>query len=168
MAQAALIIGTGLSVMGSLRSGQQKQEAYEFEARAKQAQAAQVDISAQKDIEILDRRARQFRGAQLSAIGRSGVQVSGSPLLQLEETAANAYDEMQSIRRAAAYRKSTLLTESRFSSILGDQAREASYYDAAGGILSGIARNPYVYDKKVSNPYSYWDNSGGNSGPGIG
>lgn len=148
MGMEAMLIGTGISAVGSLRAGRQKQEAYEMEARAKKAQAVQVDISAERDIELLTRRYNRTKSAQISAFGRSGVQLSGSPLIQLEETAANAYDDVLAVKTAAAYRKSTLLTEAGFSSVLGSQALDASYFDAAGGILTGIASNPYVYDRR--------------------
>ena len=149
MGAEALAIGTGIQAFTSIQSGQMKKQAYEMEAQGKMAQAAQVDIAANRDIELTMRRFQRVQGAQISGFGRSGVQLTGSPLLQLEATAADAQDEMKAIRDAANYRKSTLLTEGQFSNILGQQAEDAGYWGAAGSVLTGVARNPYSYDNRV-------------------
>jgi hypothetical protein len=137
MSAAALAIGTGLSAYGSYRSGVDKKNAYEFESNAKMAQAAQVDIAANREIELTQRRYERVRSSQISSFGRSGVQLSGSPLLQLEETAANAMDEIRTIKEASRYRKSTLEIESGLSSALGDQAERAGMLGAGSSILTG-------------------------------
>lgn len=146
MAAAALILGTGLSAYGSMRAGESKKAAYELEAKAKEAQSAQVDLAAARELELTERRYDRTKNAQLVAFGRSGVELSGSPLMMMEESAADAFDEMQSIRMAAAYRKSTLSNEAGLSRFLGDEAETAGYLNGASSILTGFSRNPYSYD----------------------
>lgn len=140
MAAAIPLIGAGISAFGTLQQGQAQKTAYEMEAQAKRAQGAQVDIAADREIELTKRRLERTQGAQMVAFGKSGVlATTGSPLQIMEETAANAVDEMTAIRNAANYRKGSLLTEAGLSQYLGQQAEDASYYGAAGSILGGAS-----------------------------
>lgn len=151
MAAAIPLIGAGITAYGALSQGQAQKTAYEMEAAAKNAQAAQVEIAAGREIELAKRRAEKTQAAQLVAFGRSGVlATTGSPLEIMEQTAADAMDEMTAIRNAADYRKSTLYSEASLSSFLGNEAEDASYYNAAGGILTAVGGNPYIYDRRVS------------------
>lgn len=140
MAAAIPFIGAGIGVLGALQQGEAQKNAYEMEASAKRAQASQVDIAANREIDLTKRRAEKTRAAQMVAFGRSGVlATTGSPLQVMEQTAADAVDEMTAIRNAANYRKSTLFSEAGISSYLGQEAEDASYYNAAGSILSGAS-----------------------------
>lgn len=159
MTAAIPFIGMGISAYGALQQGEAQKNAYEMESAAKVAQAAQVDIAADREIELTRRRFEKTQGAQMVAFGKSGVQAtSGSALEILENTAAEAMDEMNAIRNAAKYRKGSLLNEASLSMYLGSEAEEASYYNAAGGILGGLSKNPYLYDRPVAAPAE----SGGN------
>lgn len=147
MSAAALAIGTGLSAYGNITAGEAKKEAYEMEARAKVSQAAQVGMAADREVELTERRFRLNQSAQMVAFGRSGVQATaGSPLMMMEESAAQAFEEIHSIRQAERYRKSTLYSEAGMSRRMGDDAELAGYLSGAGSILTGFAKNPYSYD----------------------
>lgn len=140
MAAAIPFIGAGISAYGSLQQGEAQKTAYEMEAAAKRAQSAQVDISADREIELAKRRADRTKSAQMVAFGKSGVlATTGSPLELMEQTAADAVDEMTAIRNAANYRKGSLLTEAGLSSYKGAQAEDASYYGAAGSVLGAFS-----------------------------
>lgn len=149
MSGLALGIGTAIQAYGSLQQGAQKQQALIAQAANKRSQAAQVEVAANREIDLTQRRFEKVKSAQISAFGRSGVQISGSALEVLEDTAANAFDEIQSIRDAAAYRKQVLGTEAQYSDILADQAMEAGQLGALGSVVDAFAKNPYSYDKKV-------------------
>lgn len=150
MSAAALAIGTGISTYASIAGGEAKKSAYELEARAKENQSAQVELAAQREINLTQRRYERTRDAQFAAFGKSGVQLSGSPLLLMEESAADAFDEITSIRQAADYRKQTLSTEAGLSRFMGDQAELAGYLSGATSILTGVSKNPYAYDSGKS------------------
>lgn len=142
MAEAAILaVGTGVQAYSAYKEGQDKKYAYEMEAGFKRQQSAQVELAALREIDITRQRGERVKQGQLAAFGSSGVSVSsGSPLLQLEETAGSIFEETNAIRQAAEYRKSTLLSESGFSSVLGDQAERAGYLGAAGSVLTGASR----------------------------
>lgn len=151
MAAAALVLGTGIAAYSSMRQGDAQKEAYEMEAAAKRAQGAQVQIAADREVELTQRRMERTQNAQLVAFGRSGVlATSGSPLAQLEDTAANAMDEITAIRNAAKYRKGSLLTEAGLSEFLGGEAQTAGQLNAFSSILQGAGKNPYMYDSKTT------------------
>ena len=147
MAAAALVIGAGISAYGSYSAGEAKQRAYQMEAAAKRAQAAQVEIATNREVDLTQRRYERVRGAQASAWGRSGVQIgTGSPLMAMEETAADAASEILAIKNAGTYRKTSLLTEGILSGYLGDQAYQQGVLGAIGGGMSAFSKNPYSYD----------------------
>lgn len=148
MAATALVIGAGIQAYGSYQSGQDKAFAYRMEAAGKRAQASQVEIAANREVSLAERKYERVRGAQMSAWGRSGVQVStGSPLLAMEETAANAFDEIRSIRDAARYRKTTLLTEGVLDDYNADSSESAGMLGALGAGFGAFSKNPYSYDQ---------------------
>lgn len=148
MAEAAILaVGTGVQAYSAYKEGQDKKYAYEMEAGFKRNQAAQVELAANREIDLTVQRGEKIKHAQLSSFGASGVMAtSGSPLLIMEETVGSVVDETLAIRRAADYRKSTLLTEAGLSSKLGDDAETAGYLGAAGSVLTGVSKSPYMYD----------------------
>lgn len=146
MGAAALAIGTGIQAYSSIKQGQAQRTAYLAEAQSKRAAAAQTQISTDYEIRSLERRYERTKGAQISAIGRSGVQLSGSPLLELENAAADAATEIAATRAAGNYRKQALLTEAGGSETLAGESLMAGFLGGAGSILTGIQKNPYTYD----------------------
>lgn len=149
MAAAALAIGAGLSAYGSMQAGAERGDAYRADAAAKRAQAAQVEISARRQLQLTQRGFERLRGAQQAAFGSSGVQVgTGSPLAEMEFTAANAMDQLTDIRNSANYRKTSLLTESGYNEVLANQAEDAGTLGALQAGLGFFSRNPYSYDQR--------------------
>jgi hypothetical protein len=148
MSAAAIMVGGQIvQGVGAYQSAEDKAAAYRAEAAAKRAQAAQVTIGANYEIAQIQRRYELVKGAQLSAFGRSGVQATtGSPLLQMEETAANAFDEMRATANAANYRRTSLLTEGQLSDFNAGSAERAGFYGLFGAGLGALSKNPYSYD----------------------
>lgn len=161
MSGAALVVGQGIQAFASMKQGADKRRAYLADAENKRAQAAQVDIAANREIDLAQRRADKVKSAQITAFGRSGVQLSGSALFMLEESAANAISEINSIRDAADYKKKSILTEADYAEILGEQAFTSGFLGALGSGVSAFAKNPYSYDRKQS--YNQFNNSAGQS-----
>lgn len=150
MEAAILAVGTGISAYSAYKKGQDEKQAYQMQAGFKRQQAAQVELAALREIDLTNNRADKIKSAQMVALGGSGVAAtSGSPLLMLEDTAAEAFDEVQAIKQAAAYRRKTLRQESELGLMLGDQAEEAGYLGAAGSVLTGVSKNPYTFDRKL-------------------
>lgn len=140
MAVAALAIGAGISAYSSYEAGIEKQQAYELSAQSRRAQAAEVQIGADREIQLTRQRADMIKGAQISAVGSSGTTLAGTNLLQLEQNAKNAYDQVASIQQAAGYRGSTLLVDAGQDQVLGHQAYNAGQLNAFGSVVGGYGQ----------------------------
>lgn len=150
MSGAALAIGAGIQAYGSYTSGMNKAAAYNTQAQQKRATAAEVQIGADRDIQLANESYQRTRGAQVVAFGKSGVSVSsGSPLAVLEQSASHAFDQVSSIQQAADYRKSTLNVDAQQSDILADQSRTSAFLGVLGAGASAFSKNPYSYDSPM-------------------
>lgn len=148
MSGAALAIGAGMQAYGSFSQGIQKRDAYQSQAAQKRATAAEVQIGADREIQLATQAAGRTRAAQITSFGKSGVSVSsGSPLAVLEQSASNAFDQVNSIQQQADYRKSTLEVDAQQSGILGDQAYDAGVLGMFGAGVGAFSKNPYSYDQ---------------------
>lgn len=154
---AVMIGGQLLQGVGAYAHGQDQAAMYRMEAAAKRAQAAQVQVAADREEAISERRYDKVRNAQLAAIGASGVQLRGSPLAQMEETAANHVSDVLAIRSAAGYRKSTLLTEGMLSDYASSQAESAGFLGFLGAGLGAVSKNPYTYDSGKASRGTAWN-----------
>ncbi len=126
----------------------QKRDAYQVQAQQKRAAAAEVQIGADREIQLAQESAARTKAAQIVSFGKSGVSVSsGSPLAVLEQSASHAFDQVNSIQQAADYRKSTLDIDAQQSMILGDQAYDAGVLGVFGAGLGAIGKLPQIYDQ---------------------
>lgn len=141
-----MIGGQLVQGLGAYQAGQDQAYGFRMSAAAKRAQAAQVQVAADREEALSERRYDKVRNAQLTAIGASGVQLRGSPLAQMEETAANHVSDVLAIRNAASYRKSTLLTEGMLDEYQAGAAENAGFLGFLGAGLGAVSKNPYTYD----------------------
>ncbi len=133
---AVALVGAGISAYSAYQAGEDKKQAYELEAQSRRAQSAQVEIGAQRDIDLTQQHADMVKGAQISAVGSSGTTLSGTNLRMLEQTAKNAFDQINSIKQASDFRKNTLLVDAGQSDYLGGEASRAGTLSAAGSLVS--------------------------------
>lgn len=151
MSGAALAIGAGIQAYGSYTSGMDKAAAYGVQAQQKRATAAEVQIGADRDITLVKEASARTSAAQQVAFGKSGVSVSsGSPLAVLEQSASQAFDQVQSIQQAATYREGTLNIDAQQSDILGQQAKTSAFLGVLGAGASAFSKNPYNFDQPVT------------------
>ncbi len=149
----AAIVGTGIQAYGQYQQGKQAQ------AQAK-AQAAwnlynskvakrQADIERQAtatDVQQQRKRAKTLLARQRSLIGKSGVQIEGSPLLVAEDTAAELAKEevniqLRGARRAMAFESQSILDISKAGAAKQRAAGfgRAAVTGAGASILGGSA-----------------------------
>lgn len=170
MAAAALAIGAGVQAYGSYTKSMEQSAAYGVQAQQKRATAAEVQIGADREIQLTQQAFERSRGAQLSAFSKSGVSMStGSPLAVLEQSASNAFDQISALQHAADYRKGTLYQDAQQSDILGSQAKDAAFLSVLGAGASAFSKNPYSYDSRVKDSggsiLTNGDKAGGYNGP---
>lgn len=149
MGAEALVIGSGIQAISTYSAARSKANAMIEQANMRSLQAAQSKEAAKREMELTAIKGKKIYGAQISALGRSGTQLSGSNLLMLEETASNIRDELASIQQANDYKQFVFQRESELDITLAGETRQAGMLGAFGSILNGVGSNPYLYDKKI-------------------
>ena len=122
---ALAVGGTAFSVMGALNAGANAQKMGEYNATVSQ-QKAQADEATQR------RRAGALLGTARANVGASGVELSGSPLDVIANSAAEAELDALNIRYGGSI-------NAQRSRLQGDMARSQSYTAAASSLLQGLS-----------------------------
>lgn len=146
---AALIVagvGTAVAAYGQYQTGQNAKKAASYNAAIMERNAQAARDQARQDAILAEREGRRRLGAINAARGASGIGIEGSPLDVLEESAANAELDRQTILyrgnlRAMGYQDSAALERMR-----GRHAAEAGYYGAASTLLLGAGKGLAAYD----------------------
>ena len=125
-APAAVIVGSVVSAAGSISAGNAQK-------KAAQQNAALARIQAEEDARRSRRQSNGLMGRQRAVVAASGTTLEGSPLLIVQDTAAEAETEIRHIlrggeARASAYQQS------------GNAAGQAALIDAGATLLSGVGR----------------------------
>ena len=149
VAAGLVLAGTAVAVAGQIKAAkdaaaaqkaQGERDARSAEAQARlsernalvtEQQAIQEAQAGALDIDTLARQFRRLRGQQVAAVGAGGLELAGSPLDILAETAAEGQLDIERTRFASGERQRVLLDEA-------DQFRfEAS--ELRAGALDAIA-----------------------------
>lgn len=121
----ASLVGSSLSAEGQKVAGESQAQAYEYNARVTEREAAQGEYESRE-------RLRKLMGTQRSLYAKAGVDItSGSPLMQLAITAAEGEREALSIRQSGKEQA----TLDRF---YGRQAKQAGRVGATSTFLTGL------------------------------
>lgn len=140
IAAAASAIGTVVSVFGAISQGQQAADAARYDAQVAERNAVIARQQAAADAQAQQRDARRRIGAARAAYGSAGVDLEGSPLDALEESAANAELDRQNILYRGRLREIGYTDQAASSRVAGSQAESAGYMRAGSALLSGGAR----------------------------
>ena len=137
-AVASLAAG-GLSAMGSIQQGKAQQAALNFEAEQHKRQAAEERAASQRDALEKRHEGELAMSRQKAIAGASGAGVVTPSILDIYgETAQKGEYNAQTALYGGESRARGQLDEAAAAKFKGKAARQASYYDAAGSILSGI------------------------------
>ena len=153
-----MIAGIGLQAYSTYQQGrsdaqQAKQVAawHAYNARQAEREAEAERKALEIEAQQHKRRAKQFKARQRAIIGASGLTPEGSPLLVLEDTAAqlaleNALIREQGYRRVSAYRSQSILDFSKASAISKSAKgyKRAGLWRAGGSLLGGAAGVSYM------------------------
>lgn len=147
------VLGTGMSVHGSIQQGKAASAAAGYNARMAQREAQMLDMQA-KDAErrgqMEEERFRQqhagFQGEQVSSLAASGVDMaSGSPLQIFADTAEAGELDAQNIRYNHAMeawgirnKAQSARAQGEFALQEGRQAKKNAYISAGSSLLSGL------------------------------
>ena len=153
-----MIAAIGIQAYSSYQQGrtaaqQAKTEAAWHAYNAKQAEKeAEAERKAtEQEAKQHKRQAEQFKARQRALIGASGVTHEGSPLLLLEDTAAelafeNAMIREQGYRRVSAYKSQSILDFSKAAAVSKSAKgyKRAGLWSAGGSLLGGAASVSYM------------------------
>jgi hypothetical protein len=134
------LVGTVVSVAGAIGQSQSQGQQYDYNAQVAEANAQAARQSAAFEEERTRERARRLQGSQRAAYAKAGVQMVGSPLEVLDETAIEAELDAQAIRYGGAVRAGQELSQAEIDRRRGREARGGGYVSAGATILTGVSQ----------------------------
>lgn len=140
-AQAAILaVGIGITLLSQSREAKQKAEAEREDAFLRDLQAIQVEKSAERDVRLLRTRGQKIKGEQIGAIAASGIELSGTPLQLIEDTAFAVESEISAIREGARFRASQIRAGAEARRRRAEDIEGAVGLRQLGTILGGSSR----------------------------
>jgi len=136
-ANVAAIGGSMLSGIAQWESAAAQADMMNQEAFLQEGQAHEVGIAAEREIRLTQKREEAIKADAIGAYAKSGMELTGSPLLMLEQIASDSFEEQRAIRHAAQFRQSQLLQAARAKHAYADDTMEAGILNAYGTILGG-------------------------------
>jgi hypothetical protein len=139
---AAMAVGA-LGTVGALRRGRSLKETHDFNAGLLANNAKSVLADARTENLRTQKATEGLIADQTGAIAKSGVQMSGSPMELLADTASEGNLAQQFNSYYANLSAENFKSESNLSKRAGRDARKASYLEAGGSLLAGAL--PMLY-----------------------
>lgn len=135
-----IMMGAGglLQAGGMISGANAEANAAEKDAQFKLGQADEIERRAKLKTGQMEVEGEKIKGSQVAGYGASGFDLSGSPLLVLEETAHNVSTEIAQMNQDSAWKAKQLRAGAEVSMDLASDKRTAGYIGAGGSIL-GLA-----------------------------
>lgn len=137
--QALMGVSTGVGMAGSLREGQSAQAAANYNAAVQEQQAQITEAQAAEEERRQRAMARKVIGQGRANVGASGIQMEGSPLDVLEESAANAELDSLTIRNQGQLKAWAYRAGANMERFKGESAMDAANFKATAYLLKGIS-----------------------------
>lgn len=124
--------------MGAIRQGQAASNAANFNAALAKQNADTADSQSIAASEAQQRDAQKKIGSAMAAYGASGVQMAdGSPADVLGDSARMATLDNETLKYNYKLKGLGYMAQASLDSANGENSRTASYFNAAGSMLSG-------------------------------
>lgn len=144
---AIAVAGIGISAFAVIEQGRAAEEQGDFQAKIaeRNAEQAQRDAEAQRQAAAelavqKEREGRALKGRQRALIGKSGVELRGSPLSVLVETAQDIEADRLTILKEGAIAASTEEFRAGIIRAEGSAAKERGRAAKRGAILSAVGQ----------------------------
>ena len=136
---ALIAIGTSAVVGagGALYAGEQQRRAASYSADVAEQAARAAQEKAAYDEEMHRERIRKTLSTMRSLYGKSGVDMTGTPLLALEESAAQGEMDALAIRYGGDVAAARQRSEAALLRMQGKTAQVSSYFQAGSTLLQG-------------------------------
>ena len=139
VAITASLAAAGVSANAAIQQGKAQEKAAKFNAAVERNNALAAQDQAQFEAAKLRRRNAFLRGAQSAAIGKSGVDLSGSAVDVMNDSAVQGELDALAALYTGKVRANSAQSSAQLFDAQGENARTSSYYSAAGSILGGVS-----------------------------
>lgn len=144
---AGAFVASGIaSAFGGAKQAKANRRAIKYERRALKREAQNVLKVSQDEAARFQDQGEAFQGTQKQQLGMSGVDLEGSPLMVLNETAANLEKDRQRIIDQGEYDAQTLMNKRKALKKAGAAADVGSNWAIAGSLFSGGANAISAYN----------------------
>lgn len=134
------LVSAAASAGGAVYSGVKQAEAEEYNAKVRDQAALAAQDKAAYEEGIHRDKVKRLISSQRALYGKSGVDLAGSPLLTLEDTAGQGEIDALAIRHGGNVEAAQQRSAATLSRMQGKSTRNASYIQAGTSLLSGAAK----------------------------
>lgn len=140
IAASAAAVGAGVSAIGTIQAGRAQAQMAEYNAQVAERDAEIATTSAAYEEAQFRHEGEELKSVQRARYAKSGVTMTGTPLLVLEDTAAQIERDALAIRYGGSLEAARATSAASMARFTGKQARTASYYRAGGSLLTGASQ----------------------------
>lgn len=140
----------GLSAASAVMQGVQAKNTANYNAKMADRQAEETRLTAAAEEDRQRARSTKVLSAMRTRIAASGVDLEGSPLLALEEGAANAEYDALAIRHAGSSQEARLRAQAALERSQGKAALFGGVMQAGATVLGGKSRIDALYGQNLS------------------
>lgn len=137
---SVLGIGTGLRAASAIVAGQSAVDASRYNANAIDQEIKNLGFASDISKKQLDRQLRQLEGEQVTAVGTSGLAMSGSVVDVMADSAAQGKLQELLQTRQVQEQQAALRREKDIGEWKAKQKQKGSYFEAFGTLGSGIVK----------------------------
>lgn len=127
------------------QQGQQQKAWHQYNAKVADREAKAEREASRFEAKQQKRQARMLLSKQRAMVGASGVEAEGSPLLVMEDTAAQLAIEGAQIRTQGARKVGRYRTQAILDRMQGRSAAKAGRLRAGASLLSGASEASYKH-----------------------
>ena len=131
--------GTASKIAGNIAAGKASERAGDIAAAQAESDAAFVRDITKEEVRKFRRQADQFQSTQKSAIGGSGLRMSGSALQLLQETELEIERDIKTIKKTGEQRAQGIETQGELYKIQGQAGLTAGIIGAGTSLLEGVS-----------------------------
>jgi hypothetical protein len=136
----AQIAGTAMSVIGAINQGQQAKSAANYNAQLANNNAIAAQQQAAANAAAQQRKSRMQLGSIRAGYGASGITMEGSAMDVLEQSAAMAELDRQSILYGGEIKSQGYQSTAGLELMRGENAETGSYFSAGSALLTGMGK----------------------------
>jgi hypothetical protein len=140
MATGVIVAGTIISAAAASYGAYQSYQTGKYNQRVAERDAEAAEAKAAYDANIHRDRVRRLISTQRALYGKSGVELTGSPLLVLEDTAAQGELDALAIRHGGSTSAARSRSEGRLAAMEGRAGAIRGAGQAGSTLLSGYGR----------------------------